>query len=55
MQLLPRLLVQEVLAKEAGRPRECPARLDEQQVEDREGLENGVEIRLYELNDNRLP
>ena len=55
MRLLPRLLIQEAFAEEAGRPRECPARLDEQQVEDREGLENGVEIRLYELNDNRLP
>ena len=31
------------------------AGLDEQQVEDREGLENGAEICLYELNDNRLP
>ena len=24
-------------------------------MEDREGLENGAKIRLYELNDNRLP
>ena len=55
MRLLPWLLVQEALAEEAGRPRECLMGLDEQQVEDREGLENGVEIRLYELNDNRLP
>ena len=31
------------------------AGLDEQQVEDREGLENRAEIRLDELNDNRLP
>ena len=54
MRLLPRLLVQEALAKEAGWPRECPAGLDEQQVEDREGLENRAETRLYELNDNCL-
>ena len=55
MRLLPRLLVQKALAKEVGRPRECLAGLDEQQVEDREGLENGAEIRLYELNNNCLP
>ena len=47
MRLFPQLLVQEALAKEAGRPRECPAGLDEQQVEDREVLENRAEIRLY--------
>ena len=56
MQFLPRLqLVQEALAEVAGRPRECPVGLDDQLVEDRVGLKNGVETRLYEPNDSRLP
>ena len=55
MRLLPRLLVQEALAKEAGWPRECPAGLDDQLVEDRVGLKNWAETRLYEPNDSRLP
>ena len=56
MQPLPRLQPgQGALAEVAGRPKEYPAGWDDQLVEDREGLENGVEIRLYELNDNRLP
>ena len=56
MQFLPRLqLVQEALAEVAGRPRECPARLDDQLVEDRVGLNNEAKTRLYEPNDSRLP
>ena len=56
MQLLPRLqLVQEALAKVAGRPRECPVGLDDQLVEDRVGLKNEAETRLYEPDDSRLP
>ena len=56
MQLLPRLqLVQEALAKVVGQPRECPIGLDDQLVEDRVGLENEAETRLYESNDSCLP
>ena len=53
MQFLPRLqLIQEALAKVAGWPRECPTGLDDQLVEDRVGLKNWVETRLYEPNDS---
>ena len=56
MQFLPRLqLVQEALAEVAGRPKECPVGLDDQLVEDRVGLKNGAETRLYEPNDSSLP
>ena len=55
MQFLPRLqLVQETLAKVAGRPRECPVGLDDQLVEDHVRLKNKAETRLYELDDSRL-
>ena len=53
---LPRLQpVQGALTKVAGWPKECPVGLDDELVEDCEGLENGAEIRLYELNNNCLP
>ena len=56
MQLLPRLqLVQEALAEVARRLKEYPARLDDQLVEDRVGLKNRAETRLYESNDSRWP
>ena len=56
MQFLPRLqLILEALAEVAGQPRECPVGLDDQLVEDRAGLKNGAETRLYEPNDSRLP
>ena len=56
MQFLPLLqLVQEALAEVAGQPRECPAGLDNQLVEDRVGIKNEAETRLYEPDDSRLP
>ena len=56
MQFLPRLqLVQEALAEVARRPKEYPTGLDDQLVEDRVGLKNRAEIRLYEPNDSRWP
>ena len=56
MLFLPRLqLVQEALAEVGGRPRECPAGLDDQLVEDRVGLKNEVETHLYKPDDSRLP
>ena len=56
MQFLPQLqLVQEALAEVAGRPKEYPTGWDDQLVEDRVGLKNQAETRLYELNDSRLP
>ena len=56
MQLLSRLqLVQEALAEVTGRPKEYPAGLDDQLVEDRVGLKNRAETRLYEPNDSRWP
>ena len=56
MQFLPRLqLVQVAPIELAGRPRECPMGLDDQLVEDRVGLKNGAETRLYELDSSRLP
>ena len=56
MQLLPRLQpVLGALAEMAGRPKEYPARWDDQLVEDRMELKNLAETRLYEPNDNRLP
>ena len=56
MQFLPRLqLVQEALVEVVGRPRECPTGLDDQLVEDRVGLKNEAETRLYEPDDNRFP
>ena len=56
MQLLPWLqLVQEALAEVAGGPKEYPTGLDDQLVEDRVGLKNWVETRLYEPNDSRWP
>ena len=38
----------------AGQPRECPTGLDDQLVEDRVGLENGAETRLYKPDDSRF-
>ena len=56
MQLLPRLqLVQEAFVEVAGRPRECPVGLDDQLMEDRVGLKNEAETRLYEPDDSCLP
>ena len=56
MQLLPRLQpVQGALTKVAGWPKECPMGLDDQLVEDRVGLKNEAETRLYEPDDSRLP
>ena len=56
MQLLPRLqLVQGALAKVAGRPKEYPTGLDDQQEEDHVGLKNRAETCLYEPNDSRWP
>ena len=56
MQFLPRLqLVEEALTEVAGRPRECLVGLDNQLVEDRVGLKNEAETRLYEPDDSRLP
>ena len=56
MQFFARLqLVPEALAEVAGRPRECPMGLDDQLVEDRVGLKNEAETRLYEPDDSRLP
>ena len=56
MQLLPRLqLVQGALAKVAGQPKEYPAGLGDQLVEDRIELKNWTETCLYESNDSRWP
>ena len=56
MQLLPRLqLVQGALVEVAGRPKEYPAGLDDQLVEDRVGLKNWIKTGLYKPNDSRWP
>ena len=56
MQFLPRLqLVQGVLVKLAGRPKEHPMGLDDQLEEGRVVLTSEAETRLYELIDSRLP
>ena len=43
------------LTEVAGRLKECPMGLDDQLVEDRVGLKNGAETRLYKPDDSRLP
>ena len=56
MQLLPRLqVVQGALVEVAGRPKEYPAGLDDQLMEDRVGLKNWAKTRLYEPNASCWP
>ena len=56
MQFFPRLLLfQGILVELVRRPKEHPVGLDDQLVEGRMAPRNEVEIRLYELIDNRLP
>ena len=49
------LLLQGVLVELEGRPKEHPMGLCDQLVEGRMAPRNEVEIRLYELINNRLP